>query len=196
MVRRSLWLLLALSIGLNLGLLYGRLVDQPMKRPPKNDGGPRGGMPVEKMIAEQVRMKTDHLQLDREQAAAVRAILEKRLPEVSRLREEAHIAQRDLARVFASEPFAPAAFVQQAAWAREVRSRADSVSALILLEEAGVMNAEQRRVFGQEGPLKEGPLKAGPLQDGHLQEGHFAGAAPPPPHPDGPPDEAPGPRRK
>ena len=156
-MKKWMGILLALSVGLNLGLLYGHLgfsdpwIAAPL--PPGPEGHPP--LPPQQMIEQQMRVIDRHLELDDGQEPAVRAILENRLPPMARWRREAAQANRSLAQVYAADPFDAVAFKRLSAEARLARSRADSVSALILFEKAAVLDPRQRRLFAEQGPLAE-----------------------------------------
>lgn len=171
MIKKILWVVLGLSLGLNMGLLYGRFAvrSDPMPPPPGGRPGPGSGRfeaepPVERIVADQLRVTDRHLQLDDAQEQAVRRILEERMPDLAGLRRETRQANQAMARIFAAEDFDAEAFRRQADRARWVRSRADSLSALILSEEAAVFDAHQRRLFAEQGPLggQQAPLPPHP----------------------------------
>ena len=156
-MKRLLFLLLSLSLGLNAGLLYVRYADQGQPRP--MPGGPPPQQvhhqppPPEVMIEEQMAVKTRHLNLSSEQQKAIREILEKHLPAMAELRNQARVSSSRMTEVYAESPFNKEEFQKLMVDAGQARFEADSLAALMLLEEASILNDEQRRLFAQRAPM-------------------------------------------
>ena len=171
-MKRLLFLLLSLSLGLNAGLLYVRYADQP------HQPGPRPGKPPhqqghrppprpEMMVEQQLEAKTRHLELDSAQQKAIRDILEKHLPAIAELRERTGEANRQMTEVYAADSFDEADFQRLMLISSHTRSQSDSLSAVILMEEASVLNDEQRRLFAEVAPMSQNiGQRPPPRQDG------------------------------
>ena len=97
--------------------------------------------------------KTRHLDLSSEQQKAIREILEKHLPAMAELRDQAQVSSGRMTEVYAETPFNKEKFQSLMADAGQARFEADSLAALMLLEEASVLNDEQRRLFAQVAPM-------------------------------------------
>ena len=159
-MKKFLFLLLSLSLGLNAGLLYVRYMDVPMPGPEHAGNGRPGGLrpapPVEDIIKQQLAAKTRHLNLDANQQEAIESILKKHLPATVAFKEKAGAANRKMAEVYGSVPFDKGAFQQLMRETSLARMRADSLSAVILAEEAPILTDEQRRLFAEEAPMSQG----------------------------------------
>lgn len=158
-MKRFLFLLLSLSLGLNAGLLYVRYVTEVHPRPLTGAPGPQGfhrsAPPPEVVIKEQLAAKTRHLGLSPAQQDTFEYIMEKHLPAMVELREKAQNSNRMMAEVYANVPFDEVEFLGLMSETSRARSRADSLSALILAEEASVLTDEQRRLFADESPMAQ-----------------------------------------
>lgn len=151
MSKQLLYTLLAVSIGLNLGVIGMTVADRASRQgPPPPGQAPRPG--PERLVEDHVAGMTQHLGLDADQAAAVREILERRAPDLIRLRESAERDTRSLSDAFAAPEFDSEGFLRLAWEAGRARSEVDSISALILVEEAAVLTPEQRRLFAEVAP--------------------------------------------
>ncbi len=181
-MKRFLFLLLALSLGLNAGLLYVRIADRPHDRggpagpPPPDRHGPQESSDV--VIEEHLDAMSQHLALEAPQRTAIHAILTDHLPTLMEIRHEADEANRQIAEIFTARQFDAERFAVLTRQVSLSRARMDSVSSVMLLEEAQVLTLEQRTMFaevatsvylnppGQQPPDRRGPERRGPDRGG------------------------------
>jgi Spy/CpxP family protein refolding chaperone len=159
-MKRFLFLLLSLSLGLNAGLLYVRYMERPHAGPmpgaPDHQRFNRPPPPAGVMIEQQLAVKTRHLGLDSAQQKAIRIIMEKHLPAMAESREKSRKANRRMVKLYADDPFDKVEFQRLMREASQARSKADFLSALILAEEASVLTIEQRSLFAETAPMAQG----------------------------------------
>jgi len=159
-VKRFLFMLLSLSMGLNVGLLYVRYMEKPQSRPghaaPDHQRMHRPLPPLEVMIRQQLEVKNRHLKLDSTQQKAIGKILETYLPTIVEFKEKSRMANQKVTEVYSSVPFDKIEFQRLMREAGQARSTADSLSAVILIEEASVLTDEQRRLFADVAPMSQG----------------------------------------
>jgi len=165
-MKKVLYLLLALSIGLNAGLL---IVQQ--SKPPRPGPGPRGGPPGERprpmdpeaIVENHLNGMTRHLDLDEEQQQAIRMVLETHMPQLSEARRQLDEANRRISDAFRAPGFDPVTFKELSRQATRARSRADSLSSLMLIGEAAVLTNEQREKYAEVAPtVHSGPQRNQP----------------------------------
>jgi Spy/CpxP family protein refolding chaperone len=163
MMKRALWILLALSLGLNAGLLYVRLADRPGMAPGSHPGesGPHGPPPgehgapqpdTEALIRNHLASMSRHLDLSVEQQQSIEEILRDHLPEMAELRRRAEEANRRVSAAFAERQLNSGRFTTLVREASQARARIDSLSAVMLLGEAGVLSPAQRARFAEVAP--------------------------------------------
>lgn len=157
MSKKIIYTLCAVSLGLNLGMIGMTVMNRaasPGPPPRGPDPGPSPGNPPapERIIEDHVASITRHLGLDEVQSQAIREIMGKHIPSLIRLREQADSVSSGLSDVFAAPDFDRNLFLQRTAEASRARARVDSVSALILTEEAAVLTPDQRKVFAEVAP--------------------------------------------
>ncbi|MBK7701783.1 MAG: periplasmic heavy metal sensor [bacterium] len=160
MSKTIVYLLLAASLGLNAGLITTTLIHRPNPAVPGLRHEPDGGRDQEpgprpgpgQIVDEHVRGMTQHLDLDAQQQQAVRAVLERHAPQLARLQADADDAGRKLSAVYAAAEFDPGRFIQLTAAAGAARARVDSLSAVMLVDEAAVLTTQQRRLFAEVAP--------------------------------------------
>ncbi len=166
---RSLFIIMAVSLGLNAGLLYVRYMDRPTGPFPEGHERPgkeRGAQPGPEMIVNhQLKAKTEHLGLDNLQQEKIRVILEENLPRMVEFRQRTEEAQAQMSALYGQAPFDEAAFLSMGRLAAQSRTSADSLSAVILSLEAEVLTDQQRKSFAEVAPMHqmgpEGPRGAG-----------------------------------
>jgi Spy/CpxP family protein refolding chaperone len=175
MSKNTVYLLLIISIGFNVGMISTTLFHQS---PPPHQGPPPGPNRGEdhrpghqpnarQLVENHLQGMTRHLDLDPEQQATIRAVLEQYAPELVTLQVEADDASRRLVDAFGAPSFDPEAFRLLTAKASSTRSRVDSLSATMLVAEAAVMTTSQRRKFAEVAPTihssqKQRPRPGGP----------------------------------
>ena len=160
MSKRIIYLLLAISLGLNVGVIATTLVHRtagPPPGPPPGPGGsgdPRPGHRPDpaRLVEEHVRGMTRHLDLDAQQQQDIRAIMERHTPELISLQIAANEAGRLLAEAYATPEFDPERFLQLTAETSAARTRLDSLSAEMLIAEAAALTPEQRLEFSAVAP--------------------------------------------
>ncbi|HPF36259.1 MAG TPA: periplasmic heavy metal sensor [Candidatus Krumholzibacteria bacterium] len=168
-MRRLVPVLLALSLGLNIGLLVRK--PAPKAPPPPAElpaALPAGAPDPARLVDDHVRGITRHLGLDPAQQAQVRAVLERHAPALAEAQRRAAVTQRRLSDVFAAPEFNAGAFLAAGAAAAAARAEVDSLSSMMLVEEASALTPEQRRRFAAVAPRihrmpePEGPRGARP----------------------------------
>lgn len=164
MPKNIIYLLLALSLGLNVGVIATTVIHQtqaPADLPPGPGGGPGGGPgsgpgqapDPERLVNDHLRGMTRHLDLDAEQQQAIRAVLERSSPELVAMQAEVAATARRLSDAYAAPDFDPEQFRQLAVAASAARSRLDSLSTVMLIDEAAVLTPEQRKKFAAVAPM-------------------------------------------
>ncbi|MCP4574029.1 MAG: periplasmic heavy metal sensor [bacterium] len=173
MAKKLIYLLLAVSFGLNVGMVTTTLMHRkaPGGRPgpgPGGGGGPGpGGRPDPGDLVEQhVRGVTEHLGLDAEQQQAIRAVLERHAPLMVEFQNQVEETGRRLAEAYGASDFDPEIFRRLTAEASDARSRLDSLSAVALVAEAAVLTPEQRRMFARVAPTIHSRPRRQPPRDG------------------------------
>lgn len=175
MTKKLVYLILAISLGLNAGIIAMTIIHRvPAERPgpPPGPGGGRGpgpGIPPDpgKIVEDHVSEMTRHLDLDEEQQVAVREVLARYSPQLVRLQADVGETGRRLAEAFAAPSFDPGEFQRLTSEASAARSKLDSLSAVMLVAEAAVLTPEQRLKFAEVaasvhiGPQKP-PGRGGP----------------------------------
>ncbi len=153
-MRRGLFLLLALSLGLNGGLLYVRFAH----RPPSDDRAmplaPRPTLPrdAEVAVRDHLAGLVRDLDLTAAQEESIRAILVAHMPRMTELLRRTSEANRLIGEAFAAPEFDVEPFRQLVREASAARARADSLSAVMLLGEARILTPQQRARFARTAP--------------------------------------------
>lgn len=165
MMKKILYLLLAMSLGVNAGLMAttlkhrGQPPHPPQQQPPgQPPGGGPGGHPghapdPQRMVEEHLAGMTRHLDLDPEQQASIRAILERDAHRLAELRQAVEAARHRMSDAFAAPDFDETTFLRLVAEAGAARAAVDSLSAVMLTSEAAVLTAEQRVLFAEVAPV-------------------------------------------
>lgn len=155
-MKRGLFLLLAVSLGLNAGLLYVRYLDGPLRGPgAERPRPPRGAGPPprpETMARDHLADMTRHLDLSDEQQQEIRVILEERMPLMTELLRASREANQQISDAFAAPEFDGEHFGQLAAQVSRSRAQADSLAMVMLLAEAAVLTPEQRIKYAEVAP--------------------------------------------
>ncbi len=127
MSRRILFLVLAVSLGLNIGLVITTLIHRVDRAPlgPPPGRGPNQGPPGEggDLVEQHLRGMTDHLGLDEDQQAAVRLVMEQYSPELSMLQERARETAGQLVAAYSRPVFEPEQFRKLTEQVRAARAR-------------------------------------------------------------------------
>ncbi len=161
MLKKIVYLLLAVSLGVNAGMMVVTLKHRgtpsypPHQMPPgQPPGGGPGGPPghqidPRRMIEDHVARITQHLGLDQQQQEAIRAILERDAVRLESLRQAVMEAQLRMKEAFAAPDYDEATFLGLVAEAGAARAALDSLSAVMLISEAAVLTPEQRAMFAE-----------------------------------------------
>lgn len=179
MSKRILYLLFALSIGLNVGVIGTTLthkMSEPRKGPPRRNIEGTKGRPGQKpdpanLVEEHLFGMTQHLGLSEEQQDSIRKILEQHAPRLSELQNAMAESGPRLAEAYSGSGFDAEAFRELAAEISANRSQLDSLSTVVLVAEAAVLTPEQRLKFSyvvatiHTGP-QPGGRKGGPPREG------------------------------
>jgi len=175
MLKKTLYLLLAVSLGINAGLLVMTLLNRApserpaMHQPPGGPGGPPPGQhpgpaPDPQRMSEELAARLSrHLDLDVQQQQAIREILERYAPDLIELQRVSENAGQRLTEAYSAPDFDPEGFRRLVAETSAARSAVDSLSAVILLDKAAVLTPEQRARFSKAAPvLGSNPVQATP----------------------------------
>lgn len=186
MSKRIIYLLLAVSFGLNVGMVATTLLNRRAPGGPRPGGGPGGGpgpgprSDPEQIVEGHLRGMTEHLGLDEQQQQAIRAVLERHAPLLVEFQLQVQVTGKTLADAYGAPDFDPTQFQRLTAEASDARSRLDSLSSVMLVGEAAVLTPEQRRKFaevaptvhvGGQNPPRNGPPRNGPPRDGPPRDG-------------------------
>ena len=158
-MRRILFVLLALSLGLNVGMVYQRLQHPPPfgpQRPPLKGEGPEA--PTAFLEHHLLRM-TEELQLDEAQQRALNSLLEEQIPPVLAQQERLRVARRSLGDLYISEELEPDAFRTQVRRLSEAQAELDRLVGEVMVEEASLLSHEQRRRYLVVMPWGQGPVE-------------------------------------
>ena len=171
MSRRLVYLLLAISIGLNVGVIATTIVHQtraPAGPPPGPGGGPgpEGAPDPQQLVDGHLRGMTRPLDLNPEQQQAIRVVLERHAPKLVEFQAEVAETGRHLSDAYAAPDFDPDRFRQLTAAASAARSRLDSLSTAMLVAEAAVLTPAQRRKFAEVATTVHSQPKGPPRQVG------------------------------
>jgi hypothetical protein len=148
MLKKILYLLLAVSLGVNAGLLAVTLKHRGQPPPPQQQLPPGHPPDPQRLVEDHLSGMTRHLGLDPEQQAEIRAILARNAARLADLRLEAAEAQRLVADASAA------------------RAAVDSLSAVMLRAEAAVPTPEQRAIFAEVAPtIHADPQRPGQPRD-------------------------------
>jgi Spy/CpxP family protein refolding chaperone len=152
---KTFLIILALSLGLNVGLLYVNLagdsgrVGQP-DRPPHGD--PMPPRDPEVLISDHLDGMTDHLGLTEEQRQSMREILRERMPQLLQLRQDLEEISGRISITYGARELDEDRFAQLVREASAARARIDSLSSVMLLAEATLLTAEQRAEYSTVAP--------------------------------------------
>jgi len=160
MSKKLIYLLLAISLGLNVGVITTTLVHHMTRIPPTHPTGPPGGKGRDpgpprdpgQLVENHVRGITRHLDLDHEQQQAIRAVLERHAHQLVMFQGDVAETSRRLSETYATPAFDPKQFRQLTAEASTARAKVDSLSAVMLVAEAAVLTPEQRQKFAEVAP--------------------------------------------
>lgn len=155
-MKRIGFLVLAVSVGLNVGLLYRVLTPGPdgdgreeRRRPPPVDMGTALEGHLDRM--------TEHLGLHDGQRAAIQAVHEERLPGILAQRRVAADLRAEVVAHFERPEIDPEEFRALVRRLAEARGRLDALVAEAMLGEAAVLTLEQRRSYAEEMPWSRPP---------------------------------------
>jgi Spy/CpxP family protein refolding chaperone len=164
MMKKILYLLLALSLGLNTGLLVATLMKPAPPLPPQGQFPPGDGpgQPPDRrdgpqrdpahLVDGHLAGMTQHLELGPEQQRQLRAILERSAPELMGLQREVEISGRRITEAYAAPDFDLEEFLRLVRETSVARTALDSLSAALLVEEAAILTVEQRIKYAEVAP--------------------------------------------
>jgi Spy/CpxP family protein refolding chaperone len=169
-MKRSVFLLLAVSLGLNGGFIGAKLASRHDNRGSDLRPGPRPGQlpprppqDPEALLRDHVEGVTRHLDLTAEQQQAVHDAL---LPHMSRLvglHRQVHELEGEVSTAFSASPLDQDRFWKLVRETSRARAEIDSVSAVMLMAEAAVFTPAQRVKFAEVAPLiYVDPARVGP----------------------------------
>lgn len=149
MRRQAVYLLLALSLGLNAGLLYRWAAGPPGPPPGGGDLGPGG---LERILAAHLDRMSEGLGLSDEQRAAIGAVLDERVPQVLEQNRRVVEARRALALVYQAPRWDADAFRASVTALHDAQTELDRLVGEAMIGEASVLSAEQRSRYVRASP--------------------------------------------
>ena len=157
MIRKILYLLLAVSIGVNAGLIITTQQHRSLPSHPEPPTGPREPGPGHRpnpaqLIEDHIQGVTHHLDLTPDQQVALRTVLGKHTPELIVRQRLAAEAGARLSDAFAATVFVADHFQQLTTEASVARASLDSISAIMLVDEAAILTLKQRIRFSEVAP--------------------------------------------
>lgn len=156
-MKRLPLLLVAFSFGLNAGLVYyfvseRRARDEkpaPSPAPRERPAEPRD---AETAIREHLDLMTRDLELSPSQVTALHDLLSTQMPQMTILLRRTTEANRRISEAYGEPAFDEVRFREMVRLASESRTRADSLSAVMLLAEAEILTPAQREKFAHTAP--------------------------------------------
>jgi Spy/CpxP family protein refolding chaperone len=180
-MKRLVFPLLMVSLGLNLGLLYQHLADAGGKRWPAE----RRRAPLEahrrehrefdpsRLVEHRMRQMVHTLDLTGEQQGATRGVLERFVPQIVERRRTLETAHRNLQQELAMPSVDDEQFRARVGELNRAQSAIDSLVAEAMLAEARVLTPEQRGLYLELtpfGPMMDGPHRRGPRKGSSRRE--------------------------
>ena len=165
-MRKLLFPLLMLSLGLNVGLLYHQFAGErgaepSAQRPPAPRGeGWRGGgreLDAERFVRHRVAILTEALDLDEEQRARVRETLEDLIPRIAERRRSMMETRRSMQEELAGSPLDAEEFRRRRARLNRAQAEIDSLVAEAMLAEVAVLTPDQRSRYLELTPFGDPP---------------------------------------
>jgi Spy/CpxP family protein refolding chaperone len=157
---KRFWLLaLAVSVGLNVGLLF-RVLSPGGERPGRDHDSrpPPPNVDLEAVLGKHLLRMTQSLQLDEAQFAAIEAVHEVHLPGIRAQRKAMEDLRRKIAAFYARPEIDPAEFRALVLRLGEAQERLDGHVTEAMLGEAAVLTLEQRRKYAREMPWRRHAL--------------------------------------
>lgn len=172
-MKRTLLIILAFSLGLNAGLGWylgtarkhapGRQGPPPRENANagRTDSSPTPG-DTESVINAHLATLHRDLGLDDAQVSALRALLGAKMPEMAVLLHRTTEANRRISDAYAVADLDTVRFRELVAAASAARTRADSLSSVILLAEADILTPQQRTKFAHTAPVAYSMVRRDP----------------------------------
>lgn len=154
-MRWGLFLLLALSLGLNAGLLYVKMNVTRLPPPGAREmnGPPGGRLPArEELFRDHLDRMTKHLQLSETQRGQLQSVHEELLPQIVAKRRELEEIHDGIALRFGSPEMDPERFRELARRMNETQSLLDSLVIEAMLSESALLTPDQRQRYAREMP--------------------------------------------
>jgi Spy/CpxP family protein refolding chaperone len=154
------WLVvLALSVGLNLGLLGGRFLgDEPRERGRHRPDRHEAPFDGEALVERHLERMVERLELTDDQRTEIGTLLRETLPVMMEHRDALEAARDRLSQSYAAPALDDAAFRAAAAEVKAAQGALDSLTADVMLREAGILTPEQREENSRRLPWKRGPF--------------------------------------
>lgn len=149
MMRRVLYVVLALSLGINAGFLYRWAFGPPGPSPGPGDLGPGE---LEGVLARHLDHMSEGLRLSAQQRATIAAVLDEYVPRILEQNERVVAARRNLAETYEAEQWDGAAFRAAIRSLQDAQSELDTLVGEAMSGEAAVLTVEQRRRYVRGSP--------------------------------------------
>jgi Spy/CpxP family protein refolding chaperone len=148
-MKRTWFLVLALSVGLNAGLVY-MTVSSPGSAPGSNRPPPPGHFDT--LLEDHLKKMTQSLGLAEKQRDAIAAIHRELLPKISEQHRAMEALRQAIATHYEGPDFDAAAFRKLARNLSEAQARLDALVTEAMLGEANLLRPDQRRKYAREMP--------------------------------------------
>lgn len=141
-MRRVLYFLLLLSLGLNAGLLYDRFQSED-RRSIRRAGWPPEN--VDELLERHLDRMGGRLSLEPSQRSAIAALLKEHLPKILEQGKSVREARRSLSELYGATELDAEAFRTQVEILTEAQAELDRLVGEAMIAEATVLTPEQRR---------------------------------------------------
>ncbi|MFC2173151.1 Spy/CpxP family protein refolding chaperone [Acidobacteriota bacterium] len=160
-MKRMLYLLFALSFGLNAGLLYVQFAGHEKAEGREHrDRDHRDPRDTDELIERRVRRMTRDLGLDAAQQEAMTAALRETLPEVFAQTQALRTKHLDLAAEFSKATMDPERIRALVRDLTQIQGELDAKASEAMIKEASLLSPEQRVRFAETLPWRFSPRRS------------------------------------
>ena len=148
-MRRGLYIVLALSLGLNGGLLYEKLSHRETAPPRER---PEMGDDPEKHIEFHLKLLVERVGVSESQRDAIRSVLAGRLPPIVEQLKQFRERRRAMADLYGSPELDSARFQEEMEQVAADQRKLDELVTEAMLAEGRILTPEQRRKYAEVMP--------------------------------------------